>query len=86
MELRARHRRILERIFAAPTPPDIRWTDAVSLLRAVEVEVSERAGSRMLLKKGAERMVMHRPHPRPHLSRPAVRDLAKFLEALGVKP
>ncbi len=86
MELRARHRRILERIFAAPTPPDIRWTEAVSLLRAIEVEVSERAGFRMLLKKGSERMVMHRPHPRPNLSRPAVRDLAKFLEALGVKP
>ena len=86
MELRARHRRILERIFTAPTPPDIRWTEAESLLRAVGVEVSERAGSRMLLKKGSERMVMHRPHPRPHLSRPAVRDLAKFLEALGVKP
>lgn len=86
MDIRSRHRRTLERVFATPTPPDIHWNDAVSLLRAVGVEVTERAGSRIMLKRGEARMVMHRPHPRPQLSRPAVRDLSKFLEAIGVKP
>ena len=86
VDIRSRHRRTPERIFAVPTPPDIHWNDAVSLLRAVGVEVSERAGSRVLLKRGEERMVMHRPHPRPHLSRPAVRDLGRFLNTIGVEP
>ena len=56
------------------------------MLEAAGVEVSERAGSRMLLKKGAERMVVHRPHPEPETGRATVRDIVAFLKAIGVKP
>ena len=84
--MRAKHRPTLERMFNKPTPTGIRWADIVSMLEAAEVEVSQRSGSRVLLKKGAERMVIHRPHPEPETGRATVRDIAVFLESLGVKP
>ena len=73
-------------MFKRPTPTDIRWADIVAMLKAVDVEVSQRSGSRVLLKKGTERMVVHRPHPEPKTGRATVRDIAVFLEAVGVKP
>ncbi len=47
---------------------------------------SERSGSRALLKRAAERMTVHRPHPAPETRRGAVRAIVAFLEAAGVKP
>ena len=35
---------------------------------------------------GSERMVVHRPHPRPNAGRATVRDIALFLKAVGVEP
>ena len=84
--MRTKHQRTLEGMFKKPTPTGIRWTDIVAMLEAAGVEVSERAGSRMLLKKGAERMVVHRPHPEPETGRATVRDIVTFLKAVGVKP
>ncbi|MDE2778992.1 MAG: type II toxin-antitoxin system HicA family toxin [Chloroflexota bacterium] len=86
MYLRTRHRRTLERIFARPTPSDIRWAEVVSLLRALDVEISQRAGSRVRIGKDGVRIVVHEPHPNPYLDRRAVRDIATFLTAIGVAP
>ena len=84
--MRAKHRRTLQSMCARPTPTGIRWADIVAMLDAAGVDVSERAGSRVLLKKGAERMIVHRPHPAPETGRGAVRAIVAFLEAAGVKP
>ncbi len=84
--MRAKHERTLEGVFKTPTPAGIRWNEVVSMLKAAGVDVSQRSGSRVLLKKRAERMVVHQPHPEPETGRATVRDIAAFLEALGVKP
>ena len=84
--MRAKHRRTLESMRARPTPAGIRWADIAAMLEAAGVEVSERSGSRVLLKKGAERMIVHAPHPAPETGRGAVRAIVAFLEAAGVKP
>lgn len=73
-------------MFGLPTPADMRWQDIISMLNAAGVQVAERSGSRVLLKKGKERMVVHRPHPEPNTGRATVRDITAFLEAAGVKP
>ena len=85
--MRAKHQRTLENVLKTPTPAGgIRWTDIVAMLKAAGVEASQRSGSRILLKKGAERMVVHRPHPKPETGRATVRDISAFLKAVGVKP
>ncbi|MCY3934732.1 MAG: type II toxin-antitoxin system HicA family toxin [Chloroflexi bacterium] len=85
-DMRTKHQRTLERIFKRPTPANIRWLDIVALLQAIKVEVSQRSGSRVLLKKGGVRMVVHRPHPEPQTGKATVRAIAEYLEALGEKP
>ena len=84
--MRATHQRTLESMFKRPTPTGIRWADIVAMLEAAGVEVIQRAGSRVLLKKGTERMVVHRPHPEPEIGRATTRDIVAFLEVVGVKP
>ena len=84
--MRTKHRRTLSRIFARPTPVDVRWADIETMLRAADVQIKERSGSRVLLKKGAEGIVIHRPHPSPNTTPATVRDIAKFLEHIGVMP
>ena len=56
------------------------------MLRAYGVEIVERAGSRIALRIGRERIVVHRPHPGPNVGRATVRDIALFLEAGGLEP
>ena len=80
-----KHRSILARIHAKPTPSDIRWQDLMNTLKHYGVEVTERSGSRVLLKAGTERIVIHRPHPDP-TGRATIRDIAAFLETVGVLP
>ena len=84
--MRAKYQRTLSDVFRKPTPSGIRWADIVAMLNAAGVEVTQRSGSRVLLKKGAERIVVHRPHPEPEAGRATVRDIAAFLDAVGVKP
>ena len=82
--MRAKQQRTLESMFMKPTPAGIRWSDIVSMLKAADVEVSQRSGSRVLLKKGTDRI--HRPHPETETGRATVCDITAFLEAIGVKP
>ena len=84
--MRGKHRSTLARVFERPTPSDIRWEDLVAMLRACGVEIVERWGSRVGLAKDGERIVIHRPHPRPVTGRATVRDIAVFLSAAGVLP
>ena len=84
--MRTKHRKVLERVFATPTPSDIRWRDLEAMLRACGVEIAERSGSRIGLRMGRERMVVHRPHPKPNTGRGTVRDIALFPRAAGVEP
>ena len=84
--MRTKHRRVLERVFAIPTPSDIRWRELEAMLQACGVEIVERSGSRVGLRMGRERMVVHRPHPKPNTGRATVRDIALFLRAAGVEP
>ncbi len=50
------------------------------------MEVLERTGSRVGLRKDEKRIVIHRPHPGPETGRATVRTIARFLEDIGVTP
>ena len=84
--MRANYQRTLNEVFKRPTPSAIRWADIVTMLNAADVEVPQRSGSRVWLRKGPERIVVHRPYPEPETGKATVRDIAAFLNAVGVKP
>ena len=81
-----KRRKTLVRIHHRPPPADLRWQDVVGTLEYYGVEVTEREGSRVGLKTGEERIVVHRPHPGSVTGRETVRDIAAFLTAAGVIP
>ena len=56
------------------------------MLRAAGVQISERTGSRVGLRKDGERISVHRPHPQPEVGRATARAIAKFLKEVGIEP
>lgn len=84
--MRAKHRRILAEVFSKPTPSDIRWGDVEAMLGAYGVQIVQRSGSRVGLIKGNERIIVHRPHPKPIVGQATVRDIAVFLKTVGIEP
>ena len=74
---------MLERMRARPTLADIRWVEIAALLGVLGVEVVERTGSRVLLRKDDHRIVVHRPHPRPEARRDTVRNIVDFVSWIG---
>lgn len=84
--MNSRHHKTLDLIFAEPAPADLRWADIEGLVRALDAEVSEGAGSRVRVALGGVRAVFHRPHPSPETKRSAVRAVRDFLDAAGIRP
>ena len=86
VSVRAKHQRTLERLFRRPTPSDIRWIDLEARLKAVGVDLRQRAGPRVLLVLGSQRMALHCPHPQPTVGRATLRAAAAFPGAAGIRP
>jgi hypothetical protein len=86
MSMNSRHMRTLQRIFAQPTPSDLRWDEIEGLLASLNAEISEGAGSRVRVALKGVRAVFHRPHPSPYTKRAAVRAVRDFLIAADIKP
>jgi hypothetical protein len=84
--LSKRHAGTLERIFAKPTPANIRWKEFAALVRAAGGEIKQREGSRVAVLLQRRTMVLHKPHPRPEIKRSTVRDIQEFFRLVGLKP
>ena len=86
MNLRRKHRRILEAVFTDPVPASIRWDDIAALFVALGATITEGSGSRVHVEIGERLAVFHRPHPQKETDRGAVRSVRRFLENAGVEP
>lgn len=86
LNLKRKHQRTLEQIFARPTPAGIRWQDIESLFRELGGKVSEREGSRVAVVLFGEVRVFHRPHPSPDTDKGAVASIRSWLELKGLIP
>lgn len=84
--MKRRHQRTLELLFSRPVSGNLRWADVESLFLELGAEVSEREGSRVLVRLFGERRVFHRPHPEPTTDKGAVESIRKWLDDHGVKP
>ena len=84
--MKRRHQRTLELLFSRPVSGNLRWADVENLFLELGAEVSEREGSRVLVRLFGERRVFHRPHPEPTTDKGAVESIRKWLDDHGVKP
>ncbi len=84
--MNAKNRRLLEKVFARPVPPDIPWRDIERLFKAVGAEVEEREGSRVAVIMEGRVHIFHRPHPSPNTDKGAVAAVRKVLQENGITP
>jgi hypothetical protein len=82
-----KHRKILELVFKTPAGGNVKWQEAIALLRACGATIDEtRSGSRVHIELEGKDLLQHRPHPSPCMDKGAVTSLRKFLELCGIEP
>jgi hypothetical protein len=86
ISVNAKHRKILQAVFADPVNGNIEWRKIEALLIAVGCRVIEGAGSSVTFEKSGLRATFHRPHPQKAALRYRVKDARRFLEQIGVTP
>jgi hypothetical protein len=84
--MKRRHLHTLKLIFSRPASANVRWNDIEALFIQLGGQVSEREGSRVLVRLFGDRRVFHRSHPEPVTDKGAVESICKWLEEHGVKP
>ena len=84
--MKAKHRRILEAIFATPTRGSIVFSDIESLIVSLGGEIREGEGSRLVFDLHGKREYLHRPHPGKEAKKYQVEAVRGFLQFLEVMP
>jgi hypothetical protein len=84
--MKAKHRRILEAIFAVPTRGGIIFSDVEALIIALGGDVREGAGSRIVFELKGSRQYLHRPRPGKETKRYQVEELREWFKGLEVTP
>ena len=84
--MKAKHRRILEGIFAVPTRSGIVFSDIEALILALGGDVREGSGSRIAFELKGSRQYLHRPHPGKEAKKYQVEELREWLMQLEVTP
>jgi hypothetical protein len=82
----SKHRKTYDAIFSDPVRANISWNDMVALLSAAGCTVKPLKGSIFEVRLGAEKLIIHRPHPGNELSKPRVRTVRDFLTLLRINP
>ena len=84
--MKAKHRRILEAIFATPTRGGIVFSDIEALVVAIGSNVREGEGSRIVFELKGKRIYLHRPHPGKEAKKYQVEELREWFRQLEVTP
>ena len=84
--MKAKHRRILEAIFATPARAGIVFTEIEALVIAIGGEVREGKGARVAFELKGSRRYLHRPHPGKEAKKYQVEELRDWLKNLEVMP
>jgi hypothetical protein len=84
--MKAKHRRILEAIFAIPTRGGIVFSAIEALVIAIGGDVREGEGSRIVFELKGSRRYLHRPHPDKEAKKYQVEELREWFRQLEIIP
>lgn len=84
--MKRKYGKTLALIYSRPVSGNVRWSDIEALFIELGGQVTEREGSRVLVRLFNDRRVFHRPHPEPTTDKGAVESIRRWLEENGVKP
>jgi hypothetical protein len=80
-----KHQKIIQSIFAKPTPATIKFAEIEKLLMAIGAERYEGRGSRVaFIMPDGLKWEAHRPHPQKEAKKYQVESVRTFLEKIGV--
>lgn len=83
--MNSRRKKTLEAIISRPTKGNILFSDIEGLVKALEGDVRDGAGSRLVFELGGQRKYMHRPHPDKDAKKYQIDDLRDWLTKQEVK-
>nr|WP_315227771.1 type II toxin-antitoxin system HicA family toxin [uncultured Limnohabitans sp.] len=86
MQMKRKHQKTLDAVYARPVSANIHWRDIEALFAELGADISEREGSRIAVVLFDEVRVFHRPHPSPDTDKGAVASIRKWFEQHGVAP
>jgi hypothetical protein len=84
--MKAKHRRILEAIFAIPARGGIVFSAIEALVIAIGGDVREGEGSRIVFELKGSRRYLHRPHPGKEAKKYQVEELREWFGQLEIIP
>ena len=84
--MKAKHRRILEAIYAIPTRGGIVFSNIEALVIAIGGDVREGEGSRIVFELKGSRRYLHRPHPGKEAKKYQVEELREWFRQLEIIP
>jgi hypothetical protein len=84
--MKAKHRRVLEAIFAVPTRGGIVFSDIEALIVALGGDIREGTGSRIVFELKGSRQYLHRHHPGKEAKKYQVEELREWLRQLEETP
>jgi hypothetical protein len=84
--MNVKQRRTLKEVFAVPTRSNIPFSDIGALIAALDGEVRQGAGSRVVFELKGKRVYLHRPHPGHEAKKYQVEEVREFLRSLEIQP
>jgi hypothetical protein len=84
--MKAKHRRTLDAIFTRPTRGGIVFADIEALVLALNGEIREGDGSRVVFELNGKRKYLHRPHPGKEGKKYQVEDIRAWFQEMEVIP
>lgn len=86
LSMKAKHRRILEAVFASPARGGIVFADIEALVIVLGGNIREGAGSRVVFELKEKQTYLHRPHLGKEAKKYQVEDLREWFRQLEVTP
>ncbi len=82
----SKHKKLLEKLQANPTPSDFKWDDLASLLKHLGYKQLNNDGSRRKFynKDRNILIICHKPHPSPNVDKGCIVDVVEHLLTNGV--
>jgi hypothetical protein len=84
LDVKAKHRSVLEAMFVIPTRGGIVFSDIEILIIALGGDIREGAGSRIVFGLKESRQYLHRPHPGKEAKKYQVEELREWFRELEV--
>ena len=81
--MQRRHQKTLDEIFQKPDRKSVLWSDFITVLHALDADITEKGGSMVGIRLNGRYAVFHRPHPGNEIYPSDLKRIRRFLVESG---